>query len=299
MKQIISVYSRRLLVSVFSLLIPVTSWAGDSEPVAVGPQYGTTHVYVKNGEMDAFVSSILNTFGGTSTRRVLVNVTPTSSETYSQLILTPSGSFSVFDFQTPVPYPFGGERNGYLVRDMDIAIKQAKEAGADVLVEPFDDPIGRDAVIQWPGGVNMQLYWHTKAPDYKPLDYVPENRVYLSPYRIDDFIKSYQAFSRSKVVSDTQVSDAVIGGQGKNRIRQVELNSGFGKIRAFITNGHLPYPFGHERTGYGVSNLKDTLTKATASGAKVRWQSTAAENRASALVEFPGGYIAEIHQVRE
>lgn len=296
MKQTISVYSRRLLVSVFLSLIPVTSWAGDSESVAVAPQYGTTHVYVKHGEMDAFVSSILHTFGGTSTSRVLVNVTPVSSETYSQLILTPSGSFSVFDFQTPVPHPFGGERHGYLVRDMDIAIKQAKEAGADVQVEPFDDPIGRDAVIQWPGGVNMQLYWHTRAPDYKPLDYVPENRVYLSPYRIDDFIKSYQAFSRSKVVSDTQVSDTVIGGQGKNRIRQVELDSGFGKIRAFITDGHLTYPFGHERTGYGVSNLKDTLTKATASGAKVLWQSTAAENRASALVEFPGGYIAEIHQ---
>ena len=131
MKQTISVYSRRLLVSVFLPLIPVTSWAGDSEPVAVAPQYGTTHVYVKHGEMDTFVSSILHTFGGTSTSRVLVNVTPVSSETYSQLILTPSGSFSVFDFQTPVPHPFGGERHGYLVRDMDIAIKQAKEAGAD------------------------------------------------------------------------------------------------------------------------------------------------------------------------
>lgn len=75
--------------------------------------------------MDAFVDSILKTFGGTSTERVLVNVTPTPSETYSQLILTPAGSFSVFDFKTPIPHPFGTERNGFLVRDMDAAIRQA------------------------------------------------------------------------------------------------------------------------------------------------------------------------------
>jgi hypothetical protein len=31
-------------------------------------------------------------------------------------------------------------------------------------------------------------------------------------------------------------------------------------------------------------------------GAQVLWRSTAAERRASALVRFPGGYIAEIHQ---
>ena len=34
--------------------------------------------------------------------------------------------------------------------------------------KPFDDPIGKDAIIQWPGGVNTQLYWHTTAPSYKP-----------------------------------------------------------------------------------------------------------------------------------
>ncbi|HEJ8099296.1 MAG: glyoxalase [Serratia marcescens] len=262
----------------------------------MGPQYDTTHVYVERGKMDAFVDSILKTFGGTSTERVLVNVTPTPSETYSQLILTPAGSFSVFDFKTPIPYPFGAERNGFLVRDMDAAIRQAKAAGADVQVEPFDDPIGRDAVIQWPGGVNMQLYWHTKAPNYKPLLSVPENRLYLSAYRVDDFLNSYRAFSHAKLASDAQVSDAAIGRNGNGKIRQIELDSRFGKTRIFVTDGHLPYPFGHERTGYGVDDLSATLAKATASGAQVLWHSTAAERRASALVSFPGGYIAEIHQ---
>ena len=194
MQHIIGISSRRLRISTLALLLPAMSWAADTASLAVGPQYDTTHVYVERGKMDAFVDSILKTFGGTSTERVLVNVTPTPSETYSQLILTPAGSFSVFDFNTPIPHPFGTERNGFLVRDMDAAIRQARAAGADVQVAPFDDPIGRDAVIQWPGGVNMQLYWHTKAPNYKPLLSVPENRLYLSAYRVDDFLNSYRAF---------------------------------------------------------------------------------------------------------
>ena len=87
-----------------------------------------------------------------------------------------------------------------------------------------------------------------------------------------------------------------IGRSDNGKIRQIELDSHFGKTRIFVTDGHLPYPFGHERTGYGVDDLSATLAKATASGAQVLWHSTAAERRASALVRFPGGYIAEIHQ---
>ncbi|MBP1129675.1 putative enzyme related to lactoylglutathione lyase [Serratia sp. PL17] len=285
-----------MLTSIFTLLTPALSYANGSELVAVSPQYDTTHVYVEHGKMDNFVDSIVKTFGGTVTKRVLADVTPTPSQTFSQLILTPSGTFSVFDFQTPIPYPFGTERNGFLVKNMDEAIKQAKASGADVLVEPFDDPIGRDAIVQWPGGVNMQLYSHTKAPNYKPLSYIPENRIYLSSYRVNTFIKSYQAFSHGKVVSDTQVNDQVIGRNGQKTIREVKLDSAFGKTRIFVTNGYLPYPFGHERTGYAVANLQDTLRKARASGAKILWNSNPAETKSAALVEFPGGYIAEVHQ---
>jgi len=53
---------------------------------------------------------------------------------------------------------------------------QADEA--DVLVSPFNDPVGRDAVAQWLGGVNMQLYWDTTLPSYPALKTIPENRVY-------------------------------------------------------------------------------------------------------------------------
>ncbi|MEG1466210.1 MAG: glyoxalase [Hafnia sp.] len=281
------------VASALAVTLSTASWAAD---IGVSPQYDTTHVYVEPGKMDPFVDSILKTFGGSTTQRVLADVTPTPSQTYSQLILTPSGSFSVFDFQTPAPYPFGNERNGFLVTNMDAAIASAKKAGADVIVEPFNDPIGRDAVIQWPGGVNMQLYWHTKAPNYQPLSFIPENRIYLSRYRVDDFIKSYQKFSNGKIVDDSQQSSAVIGGEKNSAIRVVNLSSAFGKTRIFVTDGHLNYPFGQERTGYGVANLSETLGKATASGAKILWQSVAGEKRASAVVQFPGGYIAEIHQ---
>lgn len=287
--------SRWMLASMFTLLVPAMSWANGTETVAVGPQYDTTHVYVEHGTLNSFTNSILKTFGGTASKPVLVNVTPTPSKTYSQLIHTPSGTFSVFDFQTPVPYPFGVERNGFLVKDMKEAIEQAKKVGADVLVEPFNDPIGRDAVIQWPGGVNMQLYWHTTAPEYKKQTYIPENRVYLSEHRVEDFLKSYQAFSHGTIVSDSRVSNKVIGLDGQNSIRQIRLDSTFGKTRIFVTDGHLPYPFGRELTGYAVSDLQETLDKASDSGAKILWRSSNAEKEASALVQFPGGYIAEIH----
>src|SRR5713226_7860377 len=149
----------------------------ESVSVAVGPQYDTTHVYVATEDFDQFVASLIATFGGTTTKQGVFTVTPTQSSTMSQLVLTPVGSVSVFGFKTPIPYPFGLERTGYLVRDMDEAVRAATTTGADIFVAPFNDPIGRDAVIQWPGGVNTQLYWHTTAPSYAPLQTIPENRV--------------------------------------------------------------------------------------------------------------------------
>ncbi|MFX6214151.1 glyoxalase, partial [Acinetobacter baumannii] len=63
-------------------------------------------------------------------------------------------------------------------------------------------PIGRDAIVQWPGGVNMQLYWHTTKPNYNQLETVPENRIYVSKQSADSFVKKFVSFSHGKVVSD-------------------------------------------------------------------------------------------------
>src|SRR6202034_2837693 len=175
--------------------------AGASPEFAVGSQYDTTHVYVAPEDFDRFVASLTATFGGSVTKQGVFTVTPTPSSTMSQLVLTPVGTLSVFGFKTPIPFPFGIERTGYLVTNLDGAVRVARADGADVLVGPFDDPIGRDAVIQWPGGVNMQLYWHTNPPSYPALQTIPENRVYVSPERAAAFVKSFLVFSHGKVVS--------------------------------------------------------------------------------------------------
>lgn len=116
--------------------------------VAVAPQYDTSHVYVAPADVDRFAQSFLATFGGKSTAQVVVNVLPVPSSTTSQLLQTPAGTVSLFGFTTPIPHPFGQERNGYLVKDMDVALKAARENGAAVIVSDFPDPIGRDAVVQ-------------------------------------------------------------------------------------------------------------------------------------------------------
>src|SRR5437016_6060153 len=184
--------------STFAQSLQIAKTAG----VAVGPQYDTTHVYVAPQDFDRFVASLIATFGGTTAKQGVFTVTPTPSSTMSQLVMTPVGTVSVFGFKTPVPYPFGLERTGYLVTDMDEAIRAAKATGADVLVAAFYDPIGRDAIIQWPGGVNTQLYWHTTAPSYALLQTIPDNRVYVSQDRVDAFITSFLSFSHGEVISD-------------------------------------------------------------------------------------------------
>src|ERR1700732_5533795 len=153
-----------LISSLLAAVSPATARDAEREAIpqiGVGAQYDTTHVYVAPEDVDKFAASFLATFGGQSTKQVVVTVTPTPSSTTSQLLQTPVGTVSLFGFKTPIPFPFGAERTGYLVTDFDSAIDSAKSAGADVLVAPFPDPIGRDAVVQWPGGIKLTLYWHT------------------------------------------------------------------------------------------------------------------------------------------
>ena len=280
-------------IALFSLLAALAK-SVDSN-FGVGPQYDTTHVYVQPEDFDKFVGSLVATFGGTTTKQGVFTVTPTPSQTMSQLVLTPAGTLSVFGFKTPVPYPFGAERTGYLVTNLEAAVRAAQADGADVLVSPFDDPIGRDAVIQWPGGVNMQLYWHTTAPSYPALQTIPENRVYVSADRAPAFVKSFLAFSHGKVVSDNPHAPGAEIGHTSDSYRRIRISSVFGAMAVLVTDGHLPYPYGHEMTGYEVTNLAATLEKAKAAGVSILDGPFSADGRNSAIVQFPGGYIAEIH----
>ncbi|HMI73121.1 MAG TPA: hypothetical protein VK495_00365 [Steroidobacteraceae bacterium] len=286
-----------VLMSAADLAYGGTKAASTSPAVAVGPQYDTTHVYVPPADVDPFVASFLATFGGQSTKQVVATVTPTPSSTTSQLLQTPVGTVSLFGFKTAIPFPFGAERTGFLVTDMDVAIKAARAAGADVLVEPFPDPIGKDAVIQWPGGVNTQIYWHTTPPSYAPFKAVPENRVYISQLRSAAFVKSYLRFSHGKIVSDEPKAPGIEIGRADDTYRRIRIESTFGKLTAFVTDGHLPYPYGRELTGYEVTNLNETLAKAKSAGVTVLVEPYKSGDRGSAMVLFPGGYIAEIHSL--
>jgi hypothetical protein len=263
--------------------------------VAVGAQYDSTHVYVAPGDLDRFTDSLVATFGGTKSRPTALSVTPTPSETAFEFVFTPVGTFSVFAFKTPIPYPFGTERTGYLVTDLDVAVRSARAHNADVIVAPFDDPIGRDAIIEWPGGVRMQLYWHTTAPNYDQLQTIPENRAYLSAERADEFVRDFAAFSLGTIASDDGRAPGIEIGRPSDTYRRVLINSTFGTMAVLVTDGHLPYPYGRETTGYEVPNLSETLSKAKAAGATVLVEPYIAGQRYVSMVEFPGGYIAEIH----
>jgi predicted enzyme related to lactoylglutathione lyase len=291
---------------VILILLPLAAFAANGkksapapgQSVAVGPQYSTTHVYVAAADFDAFVNSFVATFGGKPSKRSVGNVLPTPGSAELQYVLTPVGPLSIFAFQTPVPYPFGQERTGSLVTNMDDAIKAARAAGAEVLVEPFKDPIGMDAVIQWPGGVKMQLYWHFTAPQSPVLESVPDNRVYVSRDAADNFVRCFTHFSHGKVLADDKQADAGEIGRPGETYRRIRITSLFGNMQVMVTDGHSPYPFGSEMTGYQVQDLATTLEKAKAAGVKVLSPPYAASDRMTAIVQLPGGYIAEIHSLK-
>jgi predicted enzyme related to lactoylglutathione lyase len=263
--------------------------------VAVGPQYGSTHVYLAPADLDAFVASFIATFGGRASEPIETTVTPSASSTRFQYVMSPVGTLSVFAYSGPIPFPFGIERTGYLVADMDQALNAARSAGASIIVSPFKDPIGIDAIIEWPGGVAMQLYWHFTAPSYDALKSVPENRIYVAPDRIDNFVNAFSHFSRGRVLSDNWHANAAELGRPGVTYRRIRFESKFGRMQVMATDGHLPFPYGREISGYAVSDLADTLEKAMHHGAKILVQPIDSDERRSAMVEFPGGFIAEIH----
>ncbi len=51
-------------------------------------------------------------------------------------------------------------------------------------------------------------------------------------------------------------------GRSGETYRRVRIESGFGKIAVLVTDGHLPYPYGHEIMGYEVSAVGETLARA-------------------------------------
>ena len=141
----------------------------------------------------------------------------------------------------------------------------------------------------------MQLYSHTTPPSYEKLQTIPENRVYLSMGKADEFIKDFLRFSRGKVASDDRHAPGVEIGRPNDTYRSVRIESLFGKMHVIVTDGHLPYPYGRDLMGYEVTSLADTLDKAKANGVMVLVAPYTSRGRQAVVVQFPGGYVAEIH----
>jgi hypothetical protein len=117
--------------------------------------------------------------------------------------------------------------------------------------------------------------------------------------RADAFIAGFLRFSRGRVVSDDRQAPGVEIGRPGDAYRRVRIASAFGKLTLLVTDGHLPFPYGRELTGYEVPDLTATLSKAKAAGVAVLVEPFEVGGRDVAMVQFPGGYIAEIHAVAQ
>src|SRR5216684_1645692 len=84
--------------------------AAPAPAVAVSPQYDTTHVLVAPEDFDRFTDSLIATFGGSNSHQGVIQVSPTSCQTISQLLFTPVFTIPGCGFKSPIPFPFGVER---------------------------------------------------------------------------------------------------------------------------------------------------------------------------------------------
>jgi hypothetical protein len=101
-------------------------------------------------------------------------------------------------------------------------------------------------------------------------------------------------FAYGKVVSDDADAPGIEIGRPNDAYRRIEIASPFGSVRVLVTDGHLPYPYGRELTGYDVPDLDATMAKAKSAVALLVGPYRA-DGRRATMVGFPGGYIAEIH----
>lgn len=81
----------------------------------------------------------MGTFGGSYVKPFTTQLTPTPSSAMATQVFSPVALLSVFDFTTPVPYPFGQERTGWGVTDTAAATRQPGNPPCDVMRDP-DQP---------------------------------------------------------------------------------------------------------------------------------------------------------------
>jgi hypothetical protein len=265
----------------------------------VGPQFDAPHIYLQHGKLVAFEHAWVATFGGTAATPFSLQATPTPSRAISGVVFSPVATLSTWDYSTPIPYPFGTENIGEMMANFNEGLADAERSGATVLVAPFKDPVGKDVIVQFPGGINMQLWKYDSSAllkPFHPLKTIPDSRFYLDPGEANAFIRDWLAFSHGYVAADDRSANGAEIGMPGTTYRKVLIESTFGETLVIVSSGQLPYPFGRETMGYAVPDLTATLAKATAAGAHVLYGPFREPGLATAMVQFPGGYICEIHQ---
>ena len=106
---------------------------------------------------------------------------------------------------------------------------------------------------------------------------------------------SYLSFTRGRVDADTTSADGALIGKPGTTFRRVYLSSPFGNTQVLVTDGQVPYPYGRELAGYQVGDVAAAVATATAAGAQVLVPVARIGNTTSAMLRWPGGYVAEIH----
>ena len=109
------------------------------------------------------------------------------------------------------------------------------------------------------------------------------------------FVRNFNCFAHGRVVSDNKNADAGEIGRPGQTYRRISIESRFGKMKVLVTDGHLPFPFGHEITGYEVSDLAATLHKSKGGRGSVLSPPYTRMTEPARSLQFPGGYIAEVH----
>jgi hypothetical protein len=126
------------------------------------------------------------------------------------------------------------------VTDLDEAIRSAKIRAADVVVAPFNDPIGRER------SSNGRAESACSSTGTRLLPTMPSFRPFPktestcpSGARTNLFANSWPSHS---VASDDARAPGVEIGRPNDMFRRVRIASTFGTITVLATDGHIPYP---------------------------------------------------------
>jgi hypothetical protein len=124
---------------------------------------------------------------------------------------------------------------------------------------------------------------------------IQEQRVYVSPDNVAAYISGYLRFTGGQIIKVLPLADGRDIGQPGETYQRFYLKSSVGVVDVLVTNGQLPFPYGKEHDGFQVSDVVVTVQRAVNSGATALTDPIFANGRTSAIIEFPGGFIAEVH----